>query len=45
MILFCCSSIYSLYLQQALSKTMGFNVMKIIPAGTTGGGKKAFTAA
>ncbi|OAY83222.1 40S ribosomal protein S11 [Ananas comosus] len=28
-----------------LSKTVRFNVLKVIPAGSTGGGKKAFTAA
>uniref|UniRef100_A0ACD5YDU1 Uncharacterized protein n=2 Tax=Avena sativa TaxID=4498 RepID=A0ACD5YDU1_AVESA len=28
-----------------LSKTVRFNVLKVIPAGTTGGGKKAFIAA
>uniref|UniRef100_R7WEL8 40S ribosomal protein S11 n=1 Tax=Aegilops tauschii TaxID=37682 RepID=R7WEL8_AEGTA len=28
-----------------LSKTVRFNVLKVVPAGTTGGGKKAFIAA
>ncbi|GFS42622.1 nucleic acid-binding, OB-fold-like protein [Actinidia rufa] len=27
-----------------LSKTVRFNVLKVIPAGSSGGGKKAFTA-
>jgi small subunit ribosomal protein S11e len=32
-------------LYRPLSKTVRFNVLKVIPAGTTGGGKKAFIAA
>lgn len=27
-----------------LSKTVRFNVLKVIPAGSSGGGKKAFSA-
>uniref|UniRef100_A0A0A9DX68 Uncharacterized protein n=1 Tax=Arundo donax TaxID=35708 RepID=A0A0A9DX68_ARUDO len=35
-----------LYCNRPLSKTVRFNVLKVIPAGTTGGSgvKKAFTA-
>ena len=39
-------TIYGGYLPlcRPLSKTVRFNVLKVIPAGSSGGGKKAFTA-
>ncbi|CAK9146450.1 unnamed protein product [Ilex paraguariensis] len=39
------SSLYSLRIEYEgpLSKTVRFNVLKVIPAGSSGGGKKAFT--
>lgn len=36
-------NIYFVILCRPLSKTVRFNVLKVIPAGSSGGGKKAFT--
>ncbi|KAK9130553.1 hypothetical protein Sjap_011040 [Stephania japonica] len=36
--------IYCVALCRPLSKTVRFNVLKVVPAGSSGGGKKAFTA-
>lgn len=36
-------NIYFVISCRPLSKTVRFNVLKVIPAGSSGGGKKAFT--